>query len=87
MKANKEVISVLDKKAAEINLLKQEIEKKAKQDIEKLTDQLKYLKEKYEGQKIEEKLHLISKSISEFETSLRAIGNTLCCNYCVEEVK
>ena len=66
MKANKEVISVLDKKAAEINLLKQEIEKKAKQDIEKLTDQLKYLKEKYEGQKIEEKLHLISKSISEF---------------------
>lgn len=52
MKTNKEVIGVLDKKNTEINLVKQEIERKAKTDIEKLTEQLQYLKQKYEGQKI-----------------------------------
>ena len=52
-KANKEVIAVLDKKARDQSLARQEIQRKAKQDVERLSEQLKGLKEKYEGQKIQ----------------------------------
>jgi hypothetical protein len=48
---------------------------------------MSYLKLKYEGQKIEEKLALLKKSMAEFETALKAIGNSLSCNYCLEPVK
>ena len=52
-----------------------------------LKERLNNLKEKYEGQKIEEKIILVNKTILEFESSLKAVLNTLSCNYCVEPVK
>lgn len=46
------MIGVLDKKNTEINLVKQEIERKLKEEIDKLTEQLHYSKKQYETQRI-----------------------------------
>lgn len=61
---NKEVIGVLEKKNTEINLVKQEIERKQKDEIERLSNQISLMKRRQEEQRIEEKIALIKKSIS-----------------------
>ena len=87
LKVNKEVIAVLDRKISEINLAKMEIETKCKDEVEKLSARISEMKRKEKEQKTEEKLSLIKKSMAEFDESLKAIFNSLCCNYCMEPAK
>jgi hypothetical protein len=52
-----------------------------------LENELGKLRKKYEGQKLDEKMLLIRKSLGDFETSLKSLMNTFSCNYCVEVVQ